>query len=197
MRLTLAKFSLGLFALGFLSTEIGKADIVYTGVRTAGTATANLSITTDGTIGTLSTGNILDYTIQIVDGATSFTLTGPLSGNNSAYIVAGSALTATSTGLFFNFDQPGGNAMAMQAPFLGSSRTYYCAATPGACGGAGGDYLNATQSFASGQFAAQVGLVQLASAASTSVPEPSEAVLYVSGVALAFRQLRRRAAVRR
>jgi hypothetical protein len=40
-------------------------------------------IETDGTAGTLSDGNILDWNLLLNNGTTTFSLLGPLSGNNS------------------------------------------------------------------------------------------------------------------
>ena len=96
----------------------------YVGVRTAGTATATLSITTDGTIGALSNSNITDWTIALSDAPDSFTLQGPLSGSNSQLGIAGNALTATATGLYFNFS--GSGYALFQSPGLGSSQLFYC-----------------------------------------------------------------------
>ena len=60
-------------------------------------------ITTDGNVGTLGAGDILDYNLVMNSGSNSRTLTGPLSGNNLYFGVGGSDLTATSSGLFYNF----------------------------------------------------------------------------------------------
>ena len=99
--------------------------ITYTGTRTAGTATAQLSITTDDTIGVLTTANVVDWTIAMTDGSSSFTLLGPLSGANSNLLVSGTALSATATDLIFNFSAGSGFAL-FQAPSVGSGQTFYC-----------------------------------------------------------------------
>ncbi|MEM8919079.1 MAG: PEPxxWA-CTERM sorting domain-containing protein [Pseudomonadota bacterium] len=97
----------------------------FIGTRTVGGSTANLSITTDDTLGVLSSANILDWTISLSDGVDNFTLLGPLSGNNSGLLLSGSALTATATDLLFDF---GVNGFALfQAPNPGSGDTFYCA----------------------------------------------------------------------
>ena len=72
-----------------------------------GTGTATGSITTDGTLGVLATANITDWNILVQDGAFSFTLA---PGSSQFMFVSGTKLTATSTGLFFNFDVSGSSA---------------------------------------------------------------------------------------
>src|ERR1051326_6834278 len=61
----------------------GFPKLTYTGHRIVGTGTADLSITTDGTIGVLAPQNIIDWRITVTNGGDTFTLLGPLSGNNS------------------------------------------------------------------------------------------------------------------
>jgi hypothetical protein len=63
-----------------------------------GTATAVGSITTDGTIGALNGGNIVDYDLTLTNGAFSAVL-----DISDGTISNGTSLTATATGLFFNF----------------------------------------------------------------------------------------------
>jgi hypothetical protein len=61
------------------------------------------TITTDGTIGVLSTLNVTDFNLLLAVGSTTYDLTGPLSGDNAYSYVHGSDFTSTPTGLFFNF----------------------------------------------------------------------------------------------
>jgi len=77
---------------------------------TLGAGTATGQVITDGTLGTLSTSNILDWNITLSDGGVNtVVLTGPLSGNNSFFTVLGSNLSATATQLLFAFTPAGQN----------------------------------------------------------------------------------------
>jgi hypothetical protein len=71
-----------------------------------GTASLGVTgtITTDGTIGVLSAANITDWNLLLNIGSSNADLTGPLSGNNSSIFASiGNDLSASATGLFFNF----------------------------------------------------------------------------------------------
>ena len=74
----------------------------YVSTRNVGDATAQLSITTDDTIGVLAKGNILDWTITLTRGARTTTLFGP-GDDNSIVDISGNALTASATQLSFDF----------------------------------------------------------------------------------------------
>jgi len=165
----------------------GAAPITYTVDLTIGAGGVEGSVTTDGTIGVLDEVNFLDWTLELTEGAQSFTLLGPLSGNNSDVLVSGTAATATATGLFFNFD--GSGFVLFQNPNIGSGQNWFCIET-GSCN-------NNTDTFnvrvgASGLevSAAQSGVVQWASA--EAVPAPAALALFGLGLGLlAWRQARR------
>ena len=101
--------------------------ITYTGTRTIGSGFANLSITTDDTIGVLSTANITAFNIFISNANGSITLT----QNNAQFGIAGSAFTATATQLLFDFGGFSNQYAIFQAPYVGSAQTYYCLETGG------------------------------------------------------------------
>jgi hypothetical protein len=77
----------------------------YTVDTSAGSTTIAGTITTDGTLGILTAGNIEDWDLTIDFGSPLFqeSLLGPLSGNNSGVYVEGDDLSATSLQLLFNF----------------------------------------------------------------------------------------------
>src|SRR3974390_2934590 len=60
-------------------------------------------IQTNGVDGELSASDVVDWNLLINNGARSFNLLGPLSGNNSQALVSGPGFTATPTGLFLDF----------------------------------------------------------------------------------------------
>jgi hypothetical protein len=125
------RFLLFFFVLyiGALFTISSFANTVYTSTRNVGTGIVDISITTDGIIGIIGTSNVLDWTISMTDGSDSFTLFGPLSGNNSVFAVGGDAFTATATDLLFNFDAAMHNWALFQNPWIGSGKTFYCIQT--------------------------------------------------------------------
>ncbi len=63
--------------------------------RTVGAATVSGYIETDGTLGMISGSNLVDWSLQIVNGSESVTLRGPASGDNSVFGQVGLLLTAT------------------------------------------------------------------------------------------------------
>jgi hypothetical protein len=75
----------------------------YTVSDTLGSVGVTGFIQTDGTLGPLATANITDFNLLLNNGTSTFDLTGPLSGNNSVFFVVGNDLTATLSGLFYNF----------------------------------------------------------------------------------------------
>ena len=103
-----------------------RADITYDVGLTVGTGSVNGYIETDGTIGAISDGNIVDYNLILNNGSTTFDLTGPLSGDNSAVDINQSDLTATATQLLFNFGASDGGFFLIQYPFQGSKDTFVC-----------------------------------------------------------------------
>jgi hypothetical protein len=92
-----------LLAVGFLfvSANTARADIVYNFVaETIGPYTVTGTITTDGTIGTLSTSDIVAWDLTATDDSN------PSISFNTATgfaFVAGSDLSATATQILFNF----------------------------------------------------------------------------------------------
>ena len=71
------QFSLVLLALG--AASVCNADIEYNTSQTIGAGGVTGFIETDGTIGTLNTGNILDWDLLVNTGVSTFDLVGPLS----------------------------------------------------------------------------------------------------------------------
>ena len=168
----------------------------YIANRTIGNGSANISITTDGTIGTLGTANILDWTIVLTQGADSFTLKGPASGANSVVLVQGSALSATNTGLAFDFSGAQNSLFIIQAPSLGSAQTFWCVEVSGCAGGASTEDLLAGPNFGDRTYQSYSG-VQVIASLSSAVPEPATWAMMIIGfgaVGSMVRTSRRRSA---
>lgn len=88
------------------------SDITYNIDQTIGTAHAVGTVTTDGTIGTLSGGNIVGFTLTVSDSSNSNTISSPLDDA----ILIGNDLTATNSGLFFNFGDSSSAGFALTDP---------------------------------------------------------------------------------
>lgn len=80
------------------------------------------TIETDGTIGVLATANILNWNLVLNDGSSTFTIT----GNNSAVLVQGSALTTTTTQILFDFSTTAIGFVLFQNPSIGSGINFWC-----------------------------------------------------------------------
>jgi hypothetical protein len=97
------------FVGGILISAFGLASplsaaTVYTLNDVVGLVTLGGTITTDGTIGSLSVPNILDFDVTFTAiGTTHITK----SSNQIPIFIGGTALTATAGGLFFNFSGSG------------------------------------------------------------------------------------------
>jgi hypothetical protein len=108
---------LSLLALPLAALPARAATIVYTVSTTVSSTFATNgvlqtnsvigTITTDGTIGVLSAADIVSYNLNLIDTLTPANDT-TLTGANSTNVnLIGNALTATASGLFFNFAQTG------------------------------------------------------------------------------------------
>ena len=99
------------------STVLRAGNITYSVNEVVGAGNVTGFITTDGTIGTLATGNIVNWSLALNDGTNpTFDLLGPTSGNNSGVSVIGSDLTSTATQLLFNFSAIDGGWLLFQNP---------------------------------------------------------------------------------
>lgn len=187
------RFLMSVAAVGLVLAAAAPAQaITYVGTRTVGAQTAQLSITTDDTLGVLSTANILDWTIVLTFDVTSVELFGPLSGGNSVTQIDGDGVTATATELIFNFDS-NGRFLFRKSP--GLFQPAYCvdgaATSPGCVGSAGSENI-----FLGGLTQATLdGSAVLATAApggGGAVPEPSTWAMMVLGFGLGGAAMRRR-----
>ncbi len=178
-----------------LAMPISANALTYIGNRTVGLSSATLSITTDGTLGTLSLSNIVGWTIGLDNGA--FTLIGPNGMQNSAVRSGnGAALFATATDLSFDFGPSVRAFVIFDTPDNDGNKRYYCVQTGAGClGGGGSDEAIDSSDSTAFQVAPRSGVVVLASVASPVgvVPEPAGWALMISGFGLAGASLRRRA----
>jgi hypothetical protein len=168
---------------------VSAGPITFSLNNTVGAGSISGTIATDGFLGVLGTSNILDWDLTLSDGTTSFTLLGPLSGNNSQVVVVGTDLSETATQLLFNFS--GSGYVLFQNPTIGSAINYFCVeAQTGCTGSPAGESLRRTAGL--NQFTAFSGSQAINSDLISTVPEPSGFVLLTFGAA-ALLTLRRRA----
>ena len=178
-----------------LAMPISANALTYVGNRTVGLSSANLSITTDGTLGTLSLGNITGWTIGLDGGA--FTLFGPGGMHNSVVRSGnGAALFATATDLSFDFGSGARAFLIFDTPENDERKRYYCVQTGGGCIGGGNSDEAIDSSFVSTEFqiAPRSGVVVLASIAAPvgGVPEPASWALMIAGFGLVGGAMRRK-----
>jgi hypothetical protein len=138
------------------------------------------TITTDGTVGTtLTTADITAWNLTIGSGAGTIQL---LNTQASAHMqVFGTGLTATSTGLFFNYSLDASFFLVELSSSTPGNNSYVCWEANVNCTGgpAGIDVcVNCPNGFNTGAaILTQSGTQQIASAGATTIPEPSSLLL--------------------
>lgn len=157
---------------------------VYAVSQSGSGVSATGSITTDGTLGTLAQANITDWVFNLNDGSSTFTLNG---ASNSQLLYSG-GLSATATGLFFDFS---GTGIALfQNPATGSGINFICFTGSPLCGGGTNRTSISVSNFGGGiaqQGVQQIGRLENGGA----VPEPATWAMMISGFGIAGFAMRR------
>jgi hypothetical protein len=169
-----------------LFSTSASADIVYSVDLISGTTSVVGQITTDGHTGTpLGKGDIVGIDVVISNSAGSTTLTA-LNG----VTVQGGDLTATSSGLFYNFSSSDNASFFFISNFSGSLLCFNNSAFR--CNG--GSLSAADVSIASTtSFILESGNVEIGVAAVAAVPEPSTWAMMILGFAgIGFMAYRRK-----
>ncbi len=180
-----ARAILGALAAMTLAASALAAPITYGVNQAIGAGSVTGTITTDGTLGTLSQADITGWSLLLSDGTNTFSLK---SGSSAVYL-QGSDVTADASHVYFDFSGADSGVLAFQQNLFSGSH-YYCNATQAAsfyC--APGESVVPTDVFSNPNFPRQAlsGVQVIASAA--PVPEPASLVLMAGGVlALALRR---------
>ncbi len=158
------------YAVASLMPATAAQAATYVATRTIGAATADISITTDGTLGALSASHVTDWTISLSDGLSAAVMTKA----NSYFSVVDEGFVATSSDLLFDFDLSG-NGLVFQSL---TGRNLYClTATDLSCAGYGAGELIVLGNPA--YTAATTGTLVMASV--PGVPEPATWAMMVAG----------------
>lgn len=88
-----------------LANPLSAATVVYTVSDVLGPVTLGGTITTDGTIGGLGVSNITAFDVTFTTSIGASHVTKSTVGTN--FVISGTTLTATSSGLFFDFSGSG------------------------------------------------------------------------------------------
>ena len=165
--------AIAVVAAAFMMSAIpARASILYAVDESIGGGSVVGSITTDGTIGTLTAANFISWSLTFngLLGATFNT-----DETSSVVIVQGADVTASLTNIYFNYDgADNGYLLIQHNPFSG--QTYWCNATIYDTCFQGASIVPVAYNDPSTQIAGRQGNNVIASA-STQVPEPSAAAL--------------------
>ncbi len=163
------------------------AQVTYIGTHSVGTGSVTLSLTTDGTIGALAKGNMLDWSILLDLDGTSVELN---SKNSQFGSFVGTSLQATAGQILFDF---GGNGTIQWNNYNTGNKSAYCMDAVNSfyscVGGLGSEIVQVDGPIVTQK---RSDLFVLGAVPSGAVPEPAAWGMVIGGFGLAGMATRRR-----
>ena len=157
------------------------SDITYDVNQVVGSGSVTGTITTDGTLGLVGTGDIVDWDLTINDGLASseFVLT---SANSQEEVASSSDLSATASQLFFNFSGGDGGIFLIESTTLGDAGPFVCWETGNSCGSFGMGVSLSADWGERDTVGTTIEGDQVIANAETATPEPGTILLLGSGL---------------
>ena len=171
---TLAKAAVILGLVSF-PAAVHATPITYTVNQIVGPGNFSGTITTDGTLGTLAAGNILNWNFSLFDGTASGTLTTGLNGGFVSLL--GTPVTATATTLSYNYSLGAVNIFGFGDAGLPNPGGQICYTSFSNCWGPPGVGLYNTGNDGLAVFIPQSGVHIIASGGVSAPPVPAPGAL--------------------
>lgn len=144
----------------------------YISSRSVGDGSVDISITTDGTLGTLKAANISDWTLILTRGGVAITA----NSANSSFQISGNAFSATATDLRFDHALDLSFIRVLTSGMALGDRSWWCIGkycTTGAGSPGAAEFISVAPFMANSYTYQQYSGVQTIASISSAVPEPA------------------------
>ncbi len=158
---------------------ISSASIIFNVNQTIGAGGVTGTITTDGALGALASGNLVDWKLTLNDGTATFLLT---AANSEVGFILGAALSETASQLLF--DTANGGIVLFQNPTIGSGQNFWCLDNlSGSCAGfPGTESLRVSGAIQTAAWQGTVVIGTAEGAPPAAIPQPASLVLLGLGL---------------